>query len=177
MLTLSPPAAPRFRLTARKACRIRREVILPVSECTLILLMVSLSRSATRKFGPAGLGGCFLAFPPFGEVPWVSRQESGRANFGLQPESQRSSWTCSSFSLFHRFSLSHSRAGGHATPGLLLPLKRRRLRRPSPHHRIAYAVSPVAYRRDLPTVGRRRASPVMVQDHFLQAATRITVMV
>lgn len=30
--------------------------------------------------------------------------------------------------------------------------------------------SPVAYRHGLPTVGRRRASPVMLQDHFLQAA-------
>ena len=72
------------------------------------------------------------------------------------------------------FTLPHR---GRATPGLLLPLKRRRLRRPSPHHRIAHALSPAAYRRDLPTVGRRRTSPVMVQDRFLQAAARITVMV
>ena len=64
-----------------------------------------------------------------------------------------------------------------ATPGLLLPLKRRRPRQPSPHHRVVLAFSPVAYRRDLPTIGRWRASPVMVQDHFLQAAARITVMV
>jgi len=70
-----------------------------------------------------------------------------------------------------------NRMGGFATPGLLLPFKRRRPRQPSPHHRIAHALSPAAYRRDLPTVGRWRASPVMVQDHFLQVATRITVMV
>lgn len=44
-----------------------------------------------------------------------------------------------------------SRGGGGATPGLLLPLKRRRPRRPSPHHRVVRALSPVAYRRDLPT--------------------------
>jgi hypothetical protein len=37
--------------------------------------------------------------------------------------------------------------------------------------------SPVAYRFGLPTVGRRRASPVMVQDHFLQAAARLTQVV
>ena len=35
-------------------------------------------------------------------------------------------------------------------------------------------LSPVAYRYGLPTVGRRRASPVMARDHFLQAAARIT---
>jgi hypothetical protein len=64
-----------------------------------------------------------------------------------------------------------------ATPGLLLPAKRRRPRQPSPHHRVTRALSPVAYRRDLPTTGRWRASPVMVQDHFLQAAARITVIV
>ena len=39
------------------------------------------------------------------------------------------------------------------------------------------AFSPVAYRLDLPTVGRRRASPVMTQDHFLQAAACITQVV
>ncbi len=72
------------------------------------------------------------------------------------------------------FPFTHRRC---ATPGLLLPFKRRRPRQPSPHHRVTPALSPVAYRRDLPTVGRRRASPVMVQDHFLQAAARITVMV
>jgi hypothetical protein len=43
-----------------------------------------------------------------------------------------------------------------------------------PHCR---AFSPVAYRLVLPTVGRRRASPVMTQDHFLQAAARLTRMV
>lgn len=69
------------------------------------------------------------------------------------------------------------RRDDHATPGLLLPLKRRRPRQSSPHRRVAHALSPVAYRRDLPTVGRRRASPVMVWDRFLQAATRITVVV
>lgn len=39
------------------------------------------------------------------------------------------------------------------------------------------AFSPVAYGLDLPTIGRRRASPVMTQDHFLQAATRSTQVV
>jgi hypothetical protein len=62
MLTLSTPAAPRFRLTAWNACRITLGVILPVSECTLIfLLMASLSRVVTTKFRPASFRGCFLA--------------------------------------------------------------------------------------------------------------------
>ena len=61
-----------------------------------------------------------------------------------------------------------------ATPLLLLSSKKRRLRQPSLHHRIIKTFSPVAYTFDLPTVGRRRTSPVMTQDHFLQAATCIT---
>ena len=35
----------------------------------------------------------------------------------------------------------------------------------------------MAYRFGLPTVGRRRVSPVMAWDHFLQAAARITLLV
>jgi len=35
----------------------------------------------------------------------------------------------------------------------------------------------VAYTLSLPTAGRRRVSPVTTQDHFLQAATRITPVV
>ena len=46
---------------------------------------------------------------------------------------------------------------------------------PSPPRR--RVVSPTAYRLDLPTVGRRRASPVMVQDRFLQAAARVTFVI
>ena len=61
-----------------------------------------------------------------------------------------------------------------ATPLLLLSSKKRRLRQPSLHHRIIETISPVAYTFDLPTVGRRRTSPVMIQNHFLQAATCIT---
>ena len=62
-----------------------------------------------------------------------------------------------------------------ATPVLLLPLKRRPSRQRSPHpNRVVKTISPVAYTFDLPTIGRGRASPVMTQDHFLQAATCIT---
>ena len=62
------------------------------------------------------------------------------------------------------------------TTVLLLPLKRRPLRRRSPHpNRFVKTISPVAYTFDLPTVGRGRASPVMTQDHFLQAATCSTL--
>lgn len=56
------------------------------------------------------------------------------------------------------------------TPVLLPPLKRRPIRQRSPHHRVTRAFSPKAYTLGLPTAGRRRASPVMSQDHFLQAA-------
>src|SRR5271156_2380026 len=63
MLTLSTPAAPRFRLTAWKACRMSWEVILPVSECTLIFFMAGLSRVAITKFGRASFWGRFLASP------------------------------------------------------------------------------------------------------------------
>lgn len=62
-----------------------------------------------------------------------------------------------------------------ATPLLLLSSKKRRLRQPSLHHRIVGTISPRAYTFDLPIVGRRRTSPVMTQDHFLQAATCITL--
>jgi hypothetical protein len=53
---------------------------------------------------------------------------------------------------------------------------RRLLRRPSPLRRVAgpfhlWLIGPT-YR----TFGRRRVSPVMLQDHFLQAAARITLM-
>ncbi len=61
-----------------------------------------------------------------------------------------------------------------ATPVLLLSSKKRRLRQPSLHHRVVGTISPVAYTFDLPTIGRRRTSPVMAQDHFLQAAACIT---
>ena len=61
-----------------------------------------------------------------------------------------------------------------ATPLLLLSLKKRRPRQPSLHRRIVIVrkdtFSPEAYMFDLPTIGRRRTSPVMTQDHFLQAA-------
>ncbi len=65
-----------------------------------------------------------------------------------------------------------------ATPLLLLSLKKRRPRQPSLHRRIVIVpkdtFSPEAYMFDLPTIGRRRTSPVMTQDHFLQAAACIT---
>ena len=52
MLTLSMPAAPRFRFTALKACVINGRVILPVNECTLrFLITVCLSHIATTEFG------------------------------------------------------------------------------------------------------------------------------
>ena len=80
-----------------------------------------------------------------------------------------------SFFVFNRFPLSRRTVSSHAaTPVLLLSLKKRRLRQPSLHRRIVKTFSPEAYTFDLPTIGRRRTSPVMTQDHFLQAATCIT---
>ncbi len=67
-----------------------------------------------------------------------------------------------------------SRFQDAATPVLLLSSKKRRPRQPSLHRRIVRTISPVAYTFDLPTIGRRRTSPVMTQDRFLQAATCIT---
>ena len=61
MLTLSTPAAPRFRFTAWKACRMSLGVIRPVSECTLIFFMASLSRSVTTEFGRSSRWGMFLS--------------------------------------------------------------------------------------------------------------------
>ena len=61
--------------------------------------------------------------------------------------------------------------GRGATPILLPSLRRGRFRQPSPLRRVVGTPSPVAYRFDLPTVGRRRTSPVMAWNHFLQAAT------
>ena len=79
---------------------------------------------------------------------------------------------CRSFLVFCRFPLSS--AARRTTLILLTPLKRSWFRPPSPHRRVARAVSPVAYGHGLPTIGRRRASPVMVWIRFLQAAARVT---
>ena len=175
MLTRSTPAAPRFRLTALKACRISRAVILPVSECTLILLMVSLSCFAIREFGLAGFGGRFLASPLSSGVLRVSRQERGRANLGLQPGrltflmDSRAVLLLQSVFPFTRLAVRYSGSAAALNEEAAKAAFSSPPRRP--------AVSPEVYRRDLPTVGRCRASPVMVQDHFLQAATRTTMMV
>ena len=64
-----------------------------------------------------------------------------------------------------------------ATPDLLPPLKRRRLRQPSPHRRIADPFHLWLIGSTYRPFGRRRASPVMSQDHFLQAAARTTRVV
>jgi hypothetical protein len=133
---LSTPAAPRFRLTAWKACRMSREVILPVSEWTLIFFMASLSRVAITKFGQASFRGRFLASPPLRlSLGFPARARADHlvvlakgANFphGLTRRSPSSVGFSFHFAWVRE-----------ATPDLLLPLKRRRLRRPSPHRRVA----------------------------------------
>jgi hypothetical protein len=53
-----------------------------------------------------------------------------------------------------------------ATPSLLQSSRRGRFRQASPLRRVAAAISPGAYRQDLPTVGRRRTSPVRLRIVF-----------
>ena len=135
----------------------------------LPIVMVSLPRVVTTEFGRARSRGRFLAvlgFPgkstgrPFcgcsrgANFPHgLVRRSSSSIGFPFRPPPWRT------------------------TAGLLLPSKSRPSRQRSAHRRIAGAISPVAYTLDLPTVGRRRASPVMSQNHFLQAAAHITRVV
>lgn len=65
-----------------------------------------------------------------------------------------------------RFNLSSSR--NWSTPALRPSLKRRRLRRPSPHHRIIRRLSPEAYSADSPTWDGGGLSPVMTRTVFLR---------
>ncbi len=98
--------------------------------------MASLSRVAITKFGLAGFGGRFLASPRLRlSLGFPARARADQfwvlargANFphGLADRSPSSV----GFSF-------HFAWGREATPDLLLPLKRRRFRRPSPHRRIA----------------------------------------
>jgi len=175
MLTLSTPAAPRFRFTARKASGMRSGVILPVSECALIFFITSLSRLVITKFGLTSFRGRFLASPRL-RFTRVSRQELGPTNFGSSPE-----WLTSlldsrvvlrlQWFLLSLRALAQSYSGSAAT--LDEEATKAAFSSP-PHNRV---VSPVAYLLDLPTVGRRRVSPVMVQDLFLQAHARATQLV
>ncbi len=65
MLTLSIPAAPRFRFTALNAWIINHRSILPVNECTLgFLFMVCLSRLVTTEIGPRTHLRPFLSVSP-----------------------------------------------------------------------------------------------------------------
>jgi hypothetical protein len=98
--------------------------------------MASLSRVAITKLGQAGFGGCFLALPRLRlSLGFPARARADQfgvlargANFphGLAGRSP------SSVGFSFHFTL-----GREATPDLLLPLKRRRFRRPSPHRRVA----------------------------------------
>jgi hypothetical protein len=66
MLTLSIPAAPRLRLTFRKAAAIISVVILPVNECVLIFLakvgpfLLNSKGRETCGTSRRSRGGCFL---------------------------------------------------------------------------------------------------------------------
>jgi hypothetical protein len=64
-----------------------------------------------------------------------------------------------------------------ATPDLLLPSMRRRLRQPSPLLRIGDPFHTRLIGSPYRTFGRSRASPVMSQDHFLQAAACLTTVI
>ena len=162
-LTLSIPAAPRFRFTARNAWSINRGVILPVSECTFLFLgTVCLSRVAITEFGRVAplehVSQPIVGFPG---------KSAGRP-FGASADGLTVRMWSSSFSVIVRFLLSQLGGRRSATPDLLLSSTRRRLRRPAPLRRVSGAVSPAAYRHELPTVGRRRTSPVCLRTIFFR---------
>jgi hypothetical protein len=115
--------------------------------------------------------GCFLAACRF------SRQERGPAHLAASAVTANFPHVDAVvLRLQSVFPFTPPRFQDAATPGLLLPSKRRPLRQRSPHpNRIVGTISPEAYLFDLPTVGRGRASPVMAHDPFLQAATCITL--
>lgn len=171
-LTLSTPAAPRFRFTAWKACRMSLGVIRPVSECTLIFFIASLSRFVITEFGQMSCWGTFLSgLATFRSFPGKS---SGGPIWGFSCGANFPHVLIVVLRLRSVSPFTTRRFQRAATPGLLLPSKRRPLRQCSPQPRFVRTISPVAYTFDLPTIGRGRASPVMTQDHFLQAATRST---
>jgi hypothetical protein len=110
------------------------------------------------------IGGCVLATRRF------SRQEPGPADLVASavaanfPHAVFVVLRLQSVSTFTTFRFQNA-----ATPFLLLSSKKRRPRLPSLHRRIVIVqkdtFSPEAYMSDLPTIGRRRTSPVMSQDH------------
>ena len=123
----------------------------------------------------AGFGGCFLAPRP-GRVPGVPGKSAGGPIWGFSrgancPHGLAGRSPSSVGFPFHRAGPASRYSGSAAA----LEEEAAKAAFSSPPRR--HALSPAAYRRDLPTIGRRRASPVMVQDHFLQAAARITCMV
>ncbi len=105
------------------------------------------------------VGGCVLAVVGF------PGRSAGRP-FGASADGLTFRMWSLSFSVIVRFLLSQIGGCRSATPDLLLSSTRRRLRRPSPLRRVSGAISPVAYRHGLPTVGRRRTSPVCLRTIF-----------
>jgi hypothetical protein len=135
----------------------------------LIFFMASLSRSATTEFGRSSGWGMFLSrLAAFHRFPGKS---SGGPILGFSCEPNFPHVLVVVLRLRSVSPFTTRRFQRAATPALLLPLKRRPLRRRSPHPRFVRTISPVAYTFGLPTIGRGRASPVMTQDHFLQGAT------
>lgn len=80
----------------------------------------------------------------------------------------------SSFSIIDRFSLSSAETDYSGSAATLEVEAVKATFSTPPHRR---TISPEAYSRGLPTVGRRRASPVSTQGHFLQAAACGTLVV
>ena len=121
--------------------------------------------SSYEAFWRDGLGvaergsiGCFLARPLRG---LFSRFDPARARVGPWGGTAETLTTQSldPSSLRLRFCLSSRR--NWSTPALRQSLKRRRHRRPSPHHRIIRRLSPGAYSVDSPTWDGGGHSPVM----------------
>ena len=138
--------------------------------------------SSPGTFGTPALRGCCLA-PPEGGGSQISQ---ARAWASADARHLDANWPHGPSLVefrHHWFSLSLADRATEvvravsATPGLLPSLKRRRLRQPSPPRRIAISLSPEAYGSDLPTIGRRRTSPVMDLGHCLKAATRNTWLI
>ena len=131
MLTWSIPAAPRLRLTVRKAWRMRRSSMRPVKECTFCFLGNALSPGYDWTVDPPvfGLLGAVAQRSLRGVGRGSHRRCSGVGHSGLTGLVSR---VGSVHSL--RFLLSSRRVG--TTLDLLTSPKRGELDRPSPPHRL-----------------------------------------
>lgn len=135
--------------------------------------MTSLSRFAIAEFGRESFGGRFLA--PLSRLPQVPRQEHGAGQFWASAEGL--AFLMDSFTVLRHQSVSPFIPTDRDYSGSAAALDEEAAKaafsspsRSPPFHQ--WLMGGI-YR----TFGRRRASPVTSQDHFLQAAARITPLV